>query len=142
MYADDPRECDAEATLNHYQLQALVLVSSMVAGDVFVASPDQERPGCIFSTRLQLIESDRVGNPNGSMDRVDLVEGVEFDGLGSPVAYHVCSGYLVDSVEQTVDASGWSTALECNGGKKGKAKAKGKKKKSDKPLKVVDVKPV
>ncbi|CAI8793037.1 phage portal protein [Pseudomonas chlororaphis] len=93
LYADDPRECDAEATLNHYQLQALVLVSSMVAGDVFVASPDQERPGCIFSTRLQLIESDRVGNPNGGMDRAELVEGVEFDGLGSPVAYHVCSGY-------------------------------------------------
>ncbi|OLF55251.1 phage late control D family protein [Pseudomonas chlororaphis] len=49
--------------------------------------------------------------------------------------------YLVDSVEQSFDASGWSTAVECNGGKKGKAKAKGKKKKSDKPLKVVDVKP-
>lgn len=93
LYADDPRECDAEATLNHYQLQALVLVSSLVAGDVFVASPDQERPGCIFSTRLQLIESDRVGNPNSGMDRVDMVEGIEFDALGAPVAYHVCAGY-------------------------------------------------
>ncbi|WP_143516267.1 phage portal protein, partial [Pseudomonas sp. R26(2017)] len=48
LYADDPRECDAEATLNHYQLQALVLVSSLVAGDVLVASPDQERAGCVF----------------------------------------------------------------------------------------------
>jgi len=93
LYADDPRECDAEATLNHYQLQALVLVSSMVAGDIFIASPDQERPGCIFSTRLQLIESDRVGNPNEGLDRVDLVDGVEFDSLGAPVAYHVCTGY-------------------------------------------------
>lgn len=93
LYADDPRECDAEATLNHYQLQALVLVSSMVAGDVFVASPDQERPGCIFSTRLQLIESDRVSNPDAGLDRVDLIDGVEVDGLGAPVAYHVCTGY-------------------------------------------------
>lgn len=51
--------------------------------------------------------------------------------------------YLVDSVEQTFDASGWSTAVECNGGKKGKAKAKGrgKKTKSDQPLKVVAVNP-
>ncbi len=53
--------------------------------------------------------------------------------------------YLVDSVEQTFDASGWSTAVECNGGKKGKGKAKakgkGKKTKSDKPLKVVAVNP-
>ncbi|WP_109512575.1 phage portal protein [Pseudomonas ovata] len=93
IYADDPRECDAEASLNHYQLQALVLVSSMVAGDVFAASPDQERSGCVFSTRLQLIESERVSNPNNGLDRVDMVEGVEFDQLGAPVAYHVCTGY-------------------------------------------------
>ncbi|WP_110969281.1 phage portal protein [Pseudomonas huaxiensis] len=94
LYADDPRECDAEATLNHYQLQALVLVSSMVAGDIFVASPDQERPGCIFSTRLQMIEGDRVSNPNDGLDRANLVDGVEFDDLGAPVAYHVCTGYI------------------------------------------------
>lgn len=49
--------------------------------------------------------------------------------------------YLVDSVEQTFTASGWTTSVECNGGKKGKAKAKGKKKKEEKPLKVVDLSP-
>lgn len=49
--------------------------------------------------------------------------------------------YLVDSVEQVFMASGWTTTVECNGGKKGKAKAKGKKKKTTKPLKTVDVKP-
>lgn len=47
--------------------------------------------------------------------------------------------YLVDSVEQTFDASGWSTAVECNGGKKGKAKARGKKRKSQQPLRVVQL---
>jgi hypothetical protein len=47
--------------------------------------------------------------------------------------------YLVDSVEQTFDASGWSTAVECNGGTKGKAKASGKKKKSQQPLRVVEL---
>lgn len=93
LYADDPRECDAEAMLNHYQLQALVLVSAMVGGDVFVATPDAEREGCLYSTRLQLIETDRVGNPAGALDTERLVEGVEFDTLGAPVAYHVCTGY-------------------------------------------------
>lgn len=45
--------------------------------------------------------------------------------------------YLVDSVDQVFTASGWSTSVECNGGKKGKAKAKGKKTtKTDKPLRV------
>lgn len=47
--------------------------------------------------------------------------------------------YLVDSVEQTFTASGWTTSVECNGGKKGKAKAKGKKKKATKPLKTVQL---
>lgn len=93
LYADDPRECDAEAMLNHYQLQALVLVSALVGGDVLVATPDEEREGCLFSTRLQLIETDRVCNPTGTPDGEQLVEGVEFDRLGAPLAYHVCSGY-------------------------------------------------
>lgn len=93
LYADDARECDAEATLNHYQLQALVLVSAMVGGDVFIATPDEERPGCIFSTRLQLIETDRVCNPNNALDSARLVDGVEFSDLGAPERYHVCSGY-------------------------------------------------
>ena len=47
--------------------------------------------------------------------------------------------YLVDSVEQVFMPSGWTTTVECNGGKKGKAKAKGKKKKQTKPLRTVDV---
>ncbi|WP_085590901.1 phage late control D family protein [Pseudomonas sp. B14(2017)] len=47
--------------------------------------------------------------------------------------------YLVDSVEQVFTASGWTTTVGCNGGKKGKATAKGKKNKQTKPLKTVDV---
>ena len=46
--------------------------------------------------------------------------------------------YLVDSVEQVFTQSGWTTTVECNGGKQGKAKAKAKKKES-KPLKVVNL---
>jgi hypothetical protein len=48
--------------------------------------------------------------------------------------------YLVDAVEQVYTQSGWSTTVECNGGKQGKAKAKGKKKKPAKELKVVQLK--
>ena len=44
--------------------------------------------------------------------------------------------YLVDGVEQVFTASGWTTTVECNGGKKGKAKAAGKKKKEQRPLRV------
>lgn len=33
--------------------------------------------------------------------------------------------YLVESVEQVFSASGWTTTFECNGGRQGKARAKG-----------------
>lgn len=45
--------------------------------------------------------------------------------------------FLMDSVEHVFTADGWSTTIECNTGKKGKAKAKGKKAK--KPLTVLAV---
>lgn len=48
--------------------------------------------------------------------------------------------YLVDSVEQVFTQSGWTTTVECNGGKKGKAKAAGKKTKKEKqPLKIAQL---
>ena len=47
--------------------------------------------------------------------------------------------YLVESVEQVFTQGGWSTTVETNGGKQGKAKSKKKGKKATGPLKVVDV---
>lgn len=47
--------------------------------------------------------------------------------------------FLVDSVEQVYTQSGWSTTVECNAGKKGKAKAAGKKKKKSNEVKVLEL---
>ena len=47
--------------------------------------------------------------------------------------------YLVDSVEQVFTQSGWTTTVECNGGKQGKANAKGKKTKAKAPLQVIEL---
>lgn len=95
LYALDARECDAEATLNHYQMQALVLISALINGDVFVATPYIERTGALFGTRLQIFEADRVSNPNDAQDTDTMVDGVEFDQHGAPVRYHVASDYKV-----------------------------------------------
>ena len=47
--------------------------------------------------------------------------------------------YLVDSVEQVFTQSGWSTTVECNAGKQGKAKAKGKSKTAKGSLQVIEL---
>jgi len=97
LYAEDPRECDAEASSTHYQQQAIALMSALTGGDLFVATPDIERDGTLFSTRLQLLETDRISNPNGQPDTASLSEGIEFDTqTGAPIAVWVCSGYPGD----------------------------------------------
>ena len=47
--------------------------------------------------------------------------------------------FLVDSVEQVFTQPGWSTSVECSAGKKGKAKAVGKKAKKSKEVKVLEL---
>lgn len=47
--------------------------------------------------------------------------------------------FLVDSVEQLLAQSGWSTAVECNAGKRGKAKAAAKKKTKSLEIKVLEL---
>jgi len=96
LYANDPRECDAEATLNAYQLQSLALVSSMLAGDCFGLTPFKKRPGCIFGTKLQLIDGARVSNPDHQADTDTLINGIQLDALGGPVIYHIASSHPSD----------------------------------------------
>lgn len=68
--------------------------------------------------------------------RTDLFAESEIDAQGFKVGLD--GEYLAESVEQVWTQAGWSTTVECNGGKKGKANAKGKKKPKG-PLKVVDL---
>lgn len=67
--------------------------------------------------------------------RTDLFAEREIDAQGFKVGLD--GNYLVDSVEQVFTQAGWSTTVECNGGRKGKASAKGKKPK--KPVKVIQI---
>ncbi|AFC85458.1 phage portal protein, lambda family [Frateuria aurantia DSM 6220] len=102
LWSEDPRECDAEASSNFHQLQSLALVSALTGGDVFVTTPSIEREGAIFSTRLQLIETDRVSNPDGMPDTDNLIEGVAFDNNGAPTHVYVCSGYPYEQKIRTM----------------------------------------
>lgn len=96
LWAQDPAECDAEAELDFYMLQRLALISALISGDVFGATPYSVRPGGIFGTKLQLIEAERVGNPMAAMDNHEDQSGVRTDSLGMPTHVRVCRGYPSD----------------------------------------------
>ncbi len=79
-WAEDPNECDIEATLDMYGQQSLALLSAMLSGDVVALTPTELRPGGIFELKVQLIEADRVCNPNDAADTATRIEGIEFSG--------------------------------------------------------------
>ena len=83
-------DCDAARGINFYGIQALAFRSMLESGDVFALLSQSKRGGKTVPI-VQLIEADRVCNPDGKRDTNTLIAGVEIDGMGAPVAYHVCN---------------------------------------------------
>ncbi|WP_234197125.1 phage portal protein [Pseudacidovorax sp. NFM-22] len=89
MWADS-NLCDYGQELNFYQQQALVLRSTLESGDSFTLMPDGERSASMpYALRLQLLEADRCGNPDGGMDTPEMCAGVRMAANGAPQAYFI-----------------------------------------------------
>ncbi|MEX0852626.1 MAG: phage portal protein [Bauldia sp.] len=81
--------CDAARTLDFYGLQALAFRAALESGDVFALTPMRRLRGEPYALCLNIIEADRVSNPKGRTNTSTFVGGVELDGYGAPVAYHI-----------------------------------------------------
>lgn len=86
----DSAESDQAQTLNFYEQQALVLRATLESGDCFTLMPDGPRTTSMpYALRLQVLEADRAGNPQGQLDTQALSGGVRFGSQGAPEAYHI-----------------------------------------------------
>ena len=86
LWADSP-ECDIEGALNFCQLQGLVLRSALESGDCFTLLPDGDTTSTQpYTQRLQVLEADRIGNPNGLPDTSSVAGGIRLGGKGAPEA--------------------------------------------------------
>lgn len=94
-WAEDPVSCDLEMTSDIYGLQSLALLSAMQSGDVFALTPEVPRSGGVSGMKVQLIEADRISNPNDAQDTTTLVDGVAISG-GAPVGYWIRSNHPGD----------------------------------------------
>lgn len=84
----DSTESDQAQTLTFYQQQALLLRSVLESGDAFTLLPDgQPTTTQPYALRIQLLEADRVGNPNGGPDTSKIAAGVRSNDAGAPESY-------------------------------------------------------
>lgn len=83
-------DCDAERTSNFYDFQGLAERSRLEKGDCLVVMPHyrhayQQIP---YNTKFQIIEAERISNPNWQSNTDTFVDGVEKDINGAPIRYH------------------------------------------------------
>ncbi len=83
-------DCELGRRLNFYGVQDLVFRSMLESGDNFVITPRIARAGGPARLALQIVEADRVCNPNGVAGTATLVDGIELDPYtGEAIACHV-----------------------------------------------------
>lgn len=100
-------ECDLNRMQDFYALQRLAYHSVDESGDILCLAPTVRRAGARLSTRVQIVEADRVSNPQWQINTPTLVGGVELDANGAPWAYHIQQGHPGGYVEMTAAQQTW-----------------------------------
>lgn len=81
--------CDITRRQLFAGMQILALRATLESGDVFVVRRFLEQKGDLLGLKLQLVEADRVSNPQLQPNTDLMREGVELDKNGAPLRYHV-----------------------------------------------------
>ena len=83
-------DCDVARQLDFYGVQELVFRSYLESGDGGVLTPRIARAGRAARLALQIIEADRICNPNRAADQPNLIDGIEIvPSTGETLAVHI-----------------------------------------------------
>lgn len=106
------KHCDSTKTNDFYEMQQIACTSWLMNGEAvaLVRYNDDEAAFMPYGLRIHLIESDKVCSPHSGGSYVNLQQtdesthnriynGVEIDGNGAVVAYHICSTYPNSSMQ-------------------------------------------
>ena len=83
--------CDVAETLTGDGLATQSFNGAFVNGEALTLPLWMPERGYRFSTCLQNVEADRLSNPNHGPNTDRLRGGIEIDGYGKPLAYHIRS---------------------------------------------------
>lgn len=95
FYRYAARDCglDYAGQMSIAEQQEITLYSELYSGDIVIVRRYDKRPGNLLGLKLQFIEADRVATPPEKLSDPNVVEGVEMDAAGVPIAYHVRNFY-------------------------------------------------
>lgn len=83
-------DCDVARELDFYGIQELTFRSFLESGDVGLLTPRIARAGTAARLALQIIEADRICNPNRAADSTTVIDGFEINpSTGEKIAVHV-----------------------------------------------------
>lgn len=83
-------DVDLARQVNFYGFQELALRTTLESGDSFVVTPRVPRAGRAAQLALQLIEADRVCNPDRKANTETLIDGIEIDSAtGEALKCHI-----------------------------------------------------
>ena len=93
-WSNDPgRYCDTQRNLTLAQIMRLAFRHKVVDGDALAMLhwlPGRVAPGrARYATAVQVIDPDRLSNPQSRLDVDNMRGGVEIDAYGSAVGYHI-----------------------------------------------------
>jgi lambda family phage portal protein len=100
-WSNDPnRYCDAQRNLTVAQVMRLAFRHKIVDGDALAQLlwlPERVGLGrARYCTTIQVIDPDRLSNPQLRFDQMTMRGGVEVDELGAAVAYHIRRAHAGD----------------------------------------------
>jgi lambda family phage portal protein len=100
-WGHDPRVyCDIERRMTFAQLARLAFRHYCVEGEAIAVLPWRpDRVGygrADYATAVQLIDPDRLSNPQLTFDTLTMRGGVEIDPDGAPIAYHFREAHMND----------------------------------------------
>lgn len=100
-WANDPgRYCDVERKQTVSQMLRLAFRHKLLDGDALAVlqyRTDRLGPGRgQYATTVQIVDPDRLSNPQQNFDMPGVRGGVEIDADGAPVAYHIRQAHIGD----------------------------------------------
>lgn len=97
-------DCDVARQLNFYGIQDLAVRTMLESGDAICITPRVARAGAAARLALQLIEADRVCNPNRVADTERIIDGMEVsEETGEVIAVHVARRHPGDTIASKVN---------------------------------------